>query len=493
MAYADLTSGKGFTRALGFIVAAAVFANTAYHVSWILREPDLWWHIRSGQVMLSTLQVPITDTFSFTHEGQPWIAKEWLSQVFFALTYNWVGWAGPLLLASTAIAATALLFYLSAARSLQPFYAAALTLVMVFLVQGVTVARPHILTFPLAVGMTVILFDAARRKAPPPVWTLLLTLIWSNLHGSFPIAFVIAGCAFIDFLERTRLADRAGAIRWLAYLVFSVLVTVVNPYFVKPYLVAFGLAGGLDVMKEISEWAAFTIPQDRIAELALLAVLAVLLKARARFTLGQIAFVILTMNMMFTYMRFIYVFFLLVPIALLPDLVEALPQLSWHNWSKRQRDKLEQFADRQVGLIGALCAVAVMGYATLLVSTRAVLPPEDVAVSKALDYVRSNRDSSPALQKQAFNDYNFGGPLILSGIKTYIDGRSDQLFMGQFVRNYLDSGDPHGQEQLLAILSNPQIGWTIFPPADPRNATFAQQPGWVKGYADDAAVIYQRQ
>ena len=47
--------------------------------------------------MLSTWAVPQVDTFSYTHEGQPWIAKEWLAQVIYAASWLAAGWAGPLI------------------------------------------------------------------------------------------------------------------------------------------------------------------------------------------------------------------------------------------------------------------------------------------------------------------------------------------------------------------------------------------------------------
>lgn len=492
MAAVERDNGKGFTLVLGVVLAAAVFANAAYHVSWILRESDLWWHIRSGQLMLSTRQMPYTDTFSYTFDGQPWIAKEWLSQVIYALSYNLVGWAGPLLLAAAAIAVTAFLFYRNAAQSLQPFYAAALTLCAVFLVQGVTVARPHVLTFPLAVVLVVALFDAARQKSGPPFWTLAITLLWSNLHGSFPIAFIVAGCAFIDVLERSRMADRKLVLRWLVYLALTVAVTVINPYFIKPYQVALALAGGLSVMKEISEWAPFTIPHDRIAEVGLFVVLLVLLKVRARLTLGQIAFLLLMLNMMFSYTRFIYAFFLLVPLAVLPEVVEACPVAAWQAWAARKRDGLETFAGRHARLLAGVVVATSSAYAIFLMSGQRVVPPEDVSVSGAIAYVKGNVSSNPALQKHVLNDYNFGGPLILAGFKTYVDGRSDQLFGGEFMQNYLASGGDRGQVELEKVLADPAIGWTIFPPLDPRNAALASEAGWVKAYGDDTAVIYVR-
>jgi hypothetical protein len=35
-------------------------------------DPDLWWHLRTGQWIVETGHVPHTDPFSFTRQGRPW-------------------------------------------------------------------------------------------------------------------------------------------------------------------------------------------------------------------------------------------------------------------------------------------------------------------------------------------------------------------------------------------------------------------------------------
>jgi hypothetical protein len=45
----------------------------------LFRDSDAGWHIRNGEAILSTSTLPRTDPYSFTREGQPWFAWEWLS------------------------------------------------------------------------------------------------------------------------------------------------------------------------------------------------------------------------------------------------------------------------------------------------------------------------------------------------------------------------------------------------------------------------------
>ena len=46
-------------------------------------DPDLWWHLRTGQWIAETGHVPLSDPFSFTRAGHTWVSHEWLSEVTF--------------------------------------------------------------------------------------------------------------------------------------------------------------------------------------------------------------------------------------------------------------------------------------------------------------------------------------------------------------------------------------------------------------------------
>ena len=265
--------GIYFTKTLGIILGAGLFMMAASLTDLFLREADLWWHIKSGQVMLATGHVPQVDTFSYTYEGQPWIAKEWLSQVIYAVVFDSAGWGGPLLLAAMMIASTAWLLYASFTRSLQPIFSVLLVLFCQFMVVAVIAARPHVFTFPIAVAFTILLFGAARRMERPPFWALLLIVLWTNLHSSFAISILIAGAAFLDYAQRSRIGDKRTLALWVLFLVLCPAVTLVNPYFIRPHIIALDLAKGIAIMDKISEWAPFTAPNNKAVEFGFMAVL----------------------------------------------------------------------------------------------------------------------------------------------------------------------------------------------------------------------------
>ena len=77
----------------------------------LLADGDTGWHIRTGELVLATGRVPVTDPFSFTRPGQAWFAWEWLSDVAFALLWRWKGVAAVAAFCGAVIAlAAAVLF-----------------------------------------------------------------------------------------------------------------------------------------------------------------------------------------------------------------------------------------------------------------------------------------------------------------------------------------------------------------------------------------------
>jgi hypothetical protein len=215
----DLMRNLSAKRLLLFFGAFVFFACYAFliHINYVLlADPDTWWHIKTGQDILTSRHLPIVDSYSYTFAGQPWIAKEWLSQVLFALSYNIAGWNGVVWLAAFAIACALTALYFEIARSLNPPLAVVATIFITLFTVPVFVARPHIFTFVVAIIFASRLWRAAYDQRAPEFWLLLLVTLWTNLHGSFTLAFIIAiidlrigrllggGCSFLSFVRSPR-------------------------------------------------------------------------------------------------------------------------------------------------------------------------------------------------------------------------------------------------------------------------------------------------
>src|SRR6202521_2010662 len=97
------------------VFLAVLFLGLAAMAVRNVSDPDLWWHLKTGQYILAHKTVPHTDAFSYTRGGQPWVAHEWLSQLFLYGLYRTGGWAGLILVSAAITAATFFLLFLRCA------------------------------------------------------------------------------------------------------------------------------------------------------------------------------------------------------------------------------------------------------------------------------------------------------------------------------------------------------------------------------------------
>lgn len=87
-----------------------------------------------------------------------------------------------------------------------------------------------------------------------------------------------------------------------------------------------------------------------------------------------------------------------------------------------------------------------------------------------------------------FNDYSFGGPLILAGIKPYIDGRAE-IYGDEFVTDYVNitDGDMSAFNRAVGRYG---IRWVMLSKTDKRLIDALESSGgWRRIYSDSVGVI----
>jgi hypothetical protein len=94
--------------------------------------------------------------------------------------------------------------------------------------------------------------------------------------------------------------------------------------------------------------------------------------------------------------------------------------------------------------------------------------------------------------RPVLNEYTFGGPLILAGIRPYIDGRGE-LYGDAFVINYMDIGDGDMRAFGEAVRRY-DIRWTMLSRSQDKLIKSIEASGeWRRVYADKFGVIDVRQ
>ncbi|MFA6031542.1 MAG: hypothetical protein WC889_01420 [Myxococcota bacterium] len=470
---------------LCLLVACITMAALATFAGALLQDPDNWWQVKVGLDFLANRTFPTVDPYSHTFAGQPWIAKEWLGQVLLALAYRAGGWNGVVTLIIATVGLTVFLMGWFLSVSLKPLLAVALAFVAAFLIDPIYTARPHVFTLPIIVIWTAMLFRAAQEEKTPQWWLLVLIALWANLHATFTLGFVIAAFAGLDLLARIGLSKPALLAKWVAFGLLCPLVSLIHPYGVKSILATLTVAYGNEAVPLILEWRPFNAQEQPFQEVAMLVALFGLLLSRLRIGWPKALFIVFILHMFLGHMRFVYLFYLLAPLVIAAEVAQQYPSLSFAAWLAEKRDGLEKFFARQFYPICGAATFLLVGAVLVLGNVYQVAPSQKTSASGALAFAQSHHLSGNVL-----NSYDFGGTLIFHGIKTYIDGRTDQLFLGGFTKTDDETGLSGGKPLLEAQLKKYDIGWALLSAGDNR-IPFFDELGWKRVYSDDYAVIYQ--
>ena len=202
-----------------------------------LKDVDFYWHLKTGDLIRQTGQVPHTDLFTFTRVGEPWIDLHWVFQVAISWIYEKGGSAQggiiALNLAKCVVTCLAVLLLVTARRRDWPVWVILLVwLPPLLLLGGRMYVRPETLTLLyLAIFLAVV-----TRWDRHPALALILPLVqvaWVNSQGLFVLGPIVLVCALIDAVLRPG-AFGPDRRRWWAVIGIASVATLaaclVNPY-----------------------------------------------------------------------------------------------------------------------------------------------------------------------------------------------------------------------------------------------------------------------
>jgi hypothetical protein len=456
----------------------------------LLADPDSHWHVTVGNWILAHGAVPTVDIYSFTFAGQPWIAKEWLSQVLLALAYDAGGWGAVAVLCAASVGLAFALMMRLLLRDIRPLPALLITVAAVVMTAPHLLARPHVLAFPLTlIWVSGLVRAVEERRAPRPL-LLLAMLAWANLHGGFTLGLLLCGAFALEAMVGARDASERKAlfVEWAKFGIAAVLVACITPYGPESMLVTFRIFNLGDALSVISEWQSPNFQSMPQQELVLLIALYVCLSRGLKLPLVRLLIVLGLLHLFLRYVRNAELLAMLAPLIVAPVLARQWPALrpiAEPPTGLRQRlAALGRPAGRKAI---ALCVALGAIYAGGVIRFADVRPVDDTMPAAALDFIRESN-----LQGNVLNHYGFGGFLINAGIKTFIDGRGE-LYGGDFIKRYVDIVNARGTRPLEETLDEFRIDWTLLQKNQAANNILAHLPNWKRVYGDDIATIFVRQ
>jgi hypothetical protein len=435
----------------------------------LLADPDVYLHVAVGRWIIAHGFVPHADVFSFSVPGAPWVPHEWLSEVIFATLYDQVGWVGLVALTGLTFALAMALLARALLIFLAPTYALIGTLTAWGLCAPLVLARPHVLAFPLVVAWTTSLVLARSKDRAPAPFAALLMVLWANLHGGFMIGLVLAALIGGEALFEAKdfHAARRVARNWGAFGLLSIAAAFVTPNGIAGVLLPLDMVRMNFALSFITEWMSPNFQHPQPLEIWLMLFLMGVLFIGIRLPVTRIVMLMVLLHMALTHRRHDTLLGMVTPLLLAPSLAWQLPRRPEDGRPLRPSVRL------------AASAVAIVFAVALTAWRRDVThEPDRFTPAAALRAVKQGQIGGPV-----FNDFNFGGYLIWSGVPTFIDGRAD-MYGDQFVRRYAS------RAELPQLLSEYHITWTLLAVGNPDVVVLDRLPGWRRFYADAVAVVH---
>lgn len=383
-------------------------------------DPDFWWHLKSGAVMIENRGLLQSDPFTFSGDGvvsarEAIILKGyWLWQITAYGLYSLFGFNGIFLLNVLTIGATAGVASWQLRRQQVSYALTALLLTTgFFLVSFIyPMERPQVVSFLFA---AILLGILSRVRAGGELgWTLpLLMVVWANLHGGFVVGDLILLCFAAGAVLEYR-QDLPRLRRLLFWVGVGIAASLINPNGALVFGEVFNFHQStlmLGVTEYQSTWVKFNDGARMIAIFWLLiALYGVGAWWARRLYWPELLVALFLAYFSVSYMRNVGFF----AIAMLPAIGFSLQQ-----GARRQQWQLPPFVSL---LVLSLCTATLLWFAYGFWSGRqGVGPVKMIYPEKAISFLHDS-----GLQGKMFNSYEYGGYLLwrlAPQIKVFIDGR----------------------------------------------------------------------
>lgn len=440
----------------------------------VLRDGDVSWHIATGRWILDHGAIPAADPFSFTWAGKPWVPIEWLAEVIYAGAFDLAGYSGVAAVVSIALVLLHIAVVLNALRHLGLVATTVLVLAMDVVLLPMMLARPHLIAWALLAWWTWAMLRARERDTAPALSWALVMLVWANLHGSFVLGLGLAGAFGLEALIDSR--DKVRVVRqWGLFGLVCLVAALLNANGIAGLTHPFHITS-LEMLPLIDEWK----PSDPAVTPFFFGVvaLAIVLIAWRGVRLHPVRAVVLVGLVAMALLQVRHQAVLAIVAAML------LPPAFAARRNRAPMPVFEESAQRRFAAAAIAATVAVLLAVRL---AQPLVPAESAAHPQQLIAA-----VPPELRRQpVLNGWTMGGPLILAGIRPYVDGRGD-MYGDELVLDYkkITDGDA---ERFAAAVRRWDIGWTILPHDKAELiALLDASPEWRRLHQTEAGVVHVR-
>ncbi len=449
-------------------------------------DPDLWWHLRTGEWIMQTGHIPHADPFSFTRAGSPWISHEWLSEAVFYEIWKHAGTAGLIIFAALVTTFGFMLLYQRCPA--KPAGAAAAVAIGALAAAPAWGVRPQMFTFALA-SLMLWLLEAGEEHPLRLLWIPPLFVLWLNLHAGFALGPALLLAWAIGLASESISGTspwrqvRRYLIRVLAILSACMALVPLNPSGTQLYRYPLDVLRSSGMRSFIAEWFPPDFHNLRYMPLLLiwLLLLIAVANSRSRPKARILVPLLFTFVAAMDAVRHIPILVLLAA----PVLAAGFPVVI----SARRETRASPVARYPIAFRGAvlllMAVFAVVRWDNLL--RKQSTTENELFPAAAVQFLQSHPNPS-----RLFVYYDWGGYAIwrlYPDYRVFVDGRAD-LYGDDLLRQFQQAAQVRSGWQ--HVLDSAGVQGILIPPTIALNQALALDPGWRLEYQDSQAAFYRR-
>jgi len=249
-------------------------------------------------------------------------------------------------------------------------------------------------------------------------------------------------------------------------------------------LVTFKVFGGNEALLYTREWQPTTL--EHINGSVLFVLLFLALYHGVKLSFWRLSAFMFVLYMVLAHLRFGSLFAIVAPILLATPLVEQFPALRLSRQVNMDPAFFEVMARVSKRWLFPACSLIAAGVIGFGVYGPKMAPRADITPEGAVDYIYQHQ-----LVGNIYNPLNFGGYLIFRGIKTFIDGRTDQLFLENF-QNNLYEVIRKKPTQFVDFLQRYDVVVAIVIPQSVEAQELERSADWQKLYSEPVSEVFQK-
>lgn len=485
----NMNKGSGLlsTRTIFVIV---VFMGLFVLASRNVTDPDVWWHLRTGQLIIQNQKLFHSDPYSFTKFGQPWVDHEWLPEITIFTLYKTTGWAGLITAFAALITAAFLLVFTRCPG--RPYIAGVVTVWAAVASVPSWGVRPQMFTLLLA-SIFLWLLDRSYKQPKVLWWIPPLMLLWVNLHGGYALGIGLLIVYLLgDALDLAFGSSEARRpllrLRDLALCsTICVALVPVNPYGIALYRYPFQTLHSRSMLAYIGEWSSPNFHEGRYAAVLLMMLATLVLPAVSprRLRAGELLILGIMTCAALRSVRHIPIY-VLVAAPLVSSMLEASLSSTMAAWFGHPAPLNRSKAVLNVMIVSGFLLFGVL-------RIRYVVGRQPQAEGQEFPSAATAFLQQAHVPTPMMNHYNWGGYFIWKlypEYRVFIDGRADvygDTLMDEFASAYFIKG-----ELWRATVDKWGLQTIVLPPDAPLITALKMSRDWTEVFSDQQTVVLTR-